>query len=105
LQRSRRIQQPSGDYTGAMVAPRPDDAWVLIKAGVLIDGTGAPPKQRMAVLVRGQLIESVSPLDGVQLPTDAPVEHIDALDQTVIPGLIDCHLHLGYCGHRSIQEL
>jgi imidazolonepropionase-like amidohydrolase len=59
----------------------------------------------MAVLVRGQTIELVTPLDAVQLPTDAPVEHIDALDQTVIPGLIDCHLHLGYCGHRSIQEL
>ncbi len=88
-----------------MVAPPTDDAWVLIKAGVLIDGTGAPPKRRMAVLVRGQTIESVTPLDAVQLPTEAPVEQIDALDQTVIPGLIDCHLHLGYYGHRSIQEL
>jgi imidazolonepropionase-like amidohydrolase len=77
----------------------------LIKAGLLIDGTGAAPIPRAGVLVRGGMVTEVGPLNGVQLPPDAPVAEIDALDGTVVPGLIDCHLHLGYCGHRSIQEL
>jgi len=66
-----------------MVAPRTDDAWVLLKAGVLIDGTGAPPRRRMALLVRGQMIESVTPLDAVQLPNAARQRFVEAW-----PGLV-----------------
>jgi len=82
-----------------------DEAWTLIEAGVLIDGTGGPPLRRAGVLIHGRTIESVGPLGAVRLPSDATVDRIDASQHTVIPGLIDAHLHLGYCGHRSIQEL
>jgi imidazolonepropionase-like amidohydrolase len=82
-----------------------NEAWTLIEAGVLIDGTGGPPQRRAGVLVRDRTIESVGRLDALRLPTEATVERIDASQHTVIPGLIDAHLHLGYCGHRSIQGL
>jgi imidazolonepropionase-like amidohydrolase len=83
----------------------PNDTWTLIEAGVLIDGTGAPPRRQMALLLHGQSIEAVGSTGSLALPTNAPIERIDATRHTVIPGLIDAHLHLGYCGHRSIQEL
>jgi imidazolonepropionase-like amidohydrolase len=83
----------------------PGAEWTLIEAGVFVDGTGRPPLQNVGVLVQGQTIREVGPIGSLPLPTDATVQTVDARAGTLIPGMVDAHFHLGYCGHRSIQEI
>ena len=61
---------------------------VAVKAGLLIDGTGAPPKKNQVVVVENGKIVSV----GTEVPKGATV--IDLGDRTLLPGFIDCHVHL-----------
>jgi imidazolonepropionase-like amidohydrolase len=69
-------------------APR----WVLLKAGMLIDGTGAAPRRGIDVLVKDDRIESV----GADLAAPAGATTIDLAGLTLLPGLIDCHTHLTF---------
>jgi imidazolonepropionase-like amidohydrolase len=65
---------------------------LYVRAGVLIDGTGADPQRDMAILVRGERIERVGPASEMRRPDAAQL--IDLSDRTVLPGLIDSHDHL-----------
>lgn len=67
-------------------------AYKVILAGSLIDGTGAPPKSEMAILVNGNRIVEIGPRGGLEAPPDAEV--IDLEGRTVMPGMIDAHMHL-----------
>ncbi len=61
----------------------------LIKGGTLIDGTGSDPKADVDVLIEGSSIKSVG--KSIDVPPDAEI--IDAAGMTVMPGLIDSHVH------------
>jgi imidazolonepropionase-like amidohydrolase len=65
----------------------------LICNGTLIDGTGAAPVRDGAVLVRDDRIEAVGPLGSLKRPAGDFVE-IDARGGTILPGLIDAHVHV-----------
>lgn len=72
---------------------------VLIENARLIDGTGAPARSQMSVLVRDGRIAAVGPTGSVRLPAgvgagDATV--IDAAGHTLIPGLVMLHEHMFY---------
>ncbi|MGD9497066.1 MAG: amidohydrolase family protein [Armatimonadota bacterium] len=69
--------------------------------GRLIDGTGAPPIEDGAVIVRGGCIEAVGAAGEVAVPDDAEV--IDASGRTVMPGLIEGHAHVG--GNPAGQQV
>src|SRR5258707_11582101 len=62
-----------------------------IRRGTLIDGTGADPVRGATLVFDGNTIVNVSPTGDV--PRDAEV--VDASHLTVMPGMIDCHVHLG----------
>ena len=64
---------------------------VVIHAGVLIDRPGEPVRREASVVIRGDRIESVS--NGFVAPPPGAVL-IDLKDRTVLPGLIDSHVHL-----------
>ncbi len=63
-----------------------------VHAGRLFDGSGAPPQRDVMVVVEGDRVTRVGPAADVRVPDGAPV--IDARDQTLLPGLIDAHVHL-----------
>src|SRR5437588_6365684 len=62
-----------------------------IRCGTLIDGTGSDPVRNVTLVLDDTTIVDVK-RDG-EVPHDAEV--IDAGHLTVMPGMIDCHVHLG----------
>lgn len=70
-----------------------------IVCGMLIDGTGADPVRGATVVFEGDTITAVN-RDG-SIPPDA--EAVDAGHLTVMPGMVDCHVHL-MSTPRSMQE-
>ena len=69
---------------------------ILFRVGKLIDGTGAAPLEGAALLVDGDRIVAVGRQADISAPDGAEV--IEAPDATLIPGLIDVHVHLAYSG-------
>jgi imidazolonepropionase-like amidohydrolase len=68
--------------------------WQIVRATRLIDGTGAPPVGEPTVVIRDGRIHRVvagAPPTG-QWPPDAPVLNLHG--HTLLPGLIDAHVHL-----------
>ncbi|NPV10097.1 MAG: amidohydrolase family protein [Anaerolineae bacterium] len=65
---------------------------LLIRGARLIDGTGVEPVEDAAVLVDDGAIASVGPSTQVAAPPAAEV--IEAGGLTIMPGLIDAHVHL-----------
>ena len=61
-----------------------------IKAGTLIDGAGGAPVQNAVILVQGERITAAGA--NVAVPRGATVIDLSAF--TVLPGLIDAHVHL-----------
>ena len=72
---------------------------LAIRAGQLIDGNGGLPLHDAIVLVEGERIVQVGRAAEVSVPPEAEV--IDAGAQSVIPGLIDCHVHIHAPGGDS----
>jgi imidazolonepropionase-like amidohydrolase len=71
--------------------PTPDP--VVLRAPRLLDGTGAPPVADAAVLVRGGRIAYAGPAAGLPAPA-AGVEVREFPGGTLLPGLVDVHVHL-----------
>ncbi len=70
----------------------PDGAGALALVGAqLIDATGAPPVADSVVVVRDGRIESAGPRDATPVPEGA--ETLDVSGQTIIPGLVNLHVH------------
>ncbi len=64
----------------------------LVRGGLVIDGTGSPPIEKGVILIEGQRIIGVGKEGEVRKKTDTRV--LNCSDQTLLPGLIDCHNHL-----------
>ncbi|MFO8082465.1 MAG: amidohydrolase family protein [Armatimonadota bacterium] len=75
---------------------------IAITNARLIDGTGAEPLEGATLVIREKTIEAVGPASEVATPGDARV--IDADGMTLLPGLIDTHMHVG-TGYGPIKRL
>lgn len=64
----------------------------VIRGGRLIDGNGGPVIKNPVVIVEGKRIKAVGTKGEIKEPKGANV--IDASRFTLMPGMIDCHLHL-----------
>ncbi len=75
---------------------------MLIKAGLFIDGSGAPPRNDRFIAVDNGKIVAVGGEDDFAA---AQVEHaVDYSPYTVLPGLIDCHVHLFLEGIDDMEK-
>jgi len=91
-------------WTGiGAAAPEPAAAprVVAVRAGRLIDGQGGAAVRNAVILIAGERITAVGP----GLPIPAGAEVIDLSQQTVLPGLIDCHTHLTHQSGDYYEDL
>jgi imidazolonepropionase-like amidohydrolase len=74
--------------TAAQARPR----LIYLKAARLFDGLSGGLREGAAVLVEGERIVAAG--SAAALPPPAGAEVVDLGDATLLPGLIDCHVHL-----------
>jgi len=72
-------------------AQTPKITYVL--AGRLFDSTGDNLRETQVIVVEGERIKGVGSAASIKIPAGSTV--IDLSNATVLPGLIDCHTHLG----------
>jgi len=70
------------------------------RARRLFDGLGGPVQNDVAVLIDGDRIHQVVP--AAQVPTDTQLE--DLGDVTILPGLVDAHVHMIWDGSQLEPE-
>lgn len=71
--------------------PEDKSTATLLKAAQLIDGTGATPKKNASVLIVDSVITEIGQQGEIQVPPGAEV--IDLGEQTILPGMVDAHMH------------
>ncbi len=72
----------------------------ILRNATLFDGTGAPPRAGMDVLVEGGRVAAVG--SGLTARPDADV--LDLAGRWLMPGLIDCHVHITFAGDPQEAE-
>src|SRR3989442_7485003 len=75
----------------------------IIRAGTLIDGTGAPAVRDAVIQIDNGRIEAVTTA-GPSGGWPSGTEVIDASGLPVLPGLIDCHDHLAFHGYELAKR-
>jgi imidazolonepropionase-like amidohydrolase len=80
----------SAESSQSPPAATPPQPAIIIHAGALIAVPGEAPKRMQSIVVRGDRVEAI--LAGYVVRPDAKV--IDLSQLTVLPGMIDCHVHL-----------
>src|SRR2546427_10276660 len=79
--------------------PRPTLALV---GGQVIDGYEGPPLRDGVVLIAGDRIVAVGPKNEVAVPPGTTI--IDTEGMSVLPGLMDMHVHLMILGHADYEH-
>lgn len=75
---------------------------VAFVGGMLLDGYEAEPIHHATVLVEGNRIVAVGERDTVDVPANAVI--IDVAGKTLLPGLIDAHVHVDLIGHGDYDR-
>lgn len=65
---------------------------LVVRGGLLIDGTGAEPVPNSVIVIANGKIQSVGREGSVAIPANATV--VNAAGKAIIPGLVDSHVHL-----------
>ncbi len=78
----------------------------LISNGNLLDCTGDKPKKNTSVFVEGNRIAKIGAAAEIKKFAEGKTyKTIDAGGKTVMPGMIDCHVHPSYGEVLSVEEL
>jgi imidazolonepropionase-like amidohydrolase len=76
---------------------------LLLTADRLLDGTGAASLHRPVVRIADGLIQSVD--RGLPTPAATTGERLDFPGCTILPGLIDTHVHLIFCAAETNEAI
>ena len=83
---------------------------LIIRGATVIDGTGAPPRGPMDIVVVGDRIEEIRSVGYPGVPISersrpqAGDREIDGTGMYVLPGLVDMHVHTGGAGKAPQAE-
>ena len=69
----------------------------LFASGQVFDGTGSPPATADVLVEDGRIVDVGPGLDGDEV--------VDCAGATVLPGLVDCHVHLLFSGVNPLKML
>ena len=75
------------------------EARTILRPEWIIDGTGAPPLVRHAVAIAGERVEAVAPV--AEIPKRPEDRVLDLAGATLLPGLINNHVHLVLPGDNT----
>ena len=75
----------------------------VITGGRVIDGLGGDPIENGTIVIENGRIAAVGPAAKTAQPRDAEV--LDAAGLTIMPGIIDCHVHATYRARDMRQHL
>src|SRR5437868_6186946 len=93
----RRVLMAAAACAALTVAAPASARDVVIHAGRLIDGVAKAPREKVSILIHDERITAVQ--DGFTAPKGAEV--IDLSTATVLPGLIDDHVHITQSFHKG----
>jgi imidazolonepropionase-like amidohydrolase len=77
--------------------------YLAIVGGQIIDGTGREPIDDAVLLLNNDVIEAVGSRHEVLVPPESRV--LDVSGKTVMPGMIECHTHLGTTTVNMMERL
>ena len=75
---------------------------VALVGGMLLDGYEAPAIHDAAILIEGDRIVAAGPRNAVEIPVGTEI--VDTRGMTMMPGLIDLHVHLMILGHGEYRD-
>jgi imidazolonepropionase-like amidohydrolase len=75
----------------------------IVRAKRLIDGTGALPREDAAILILNDRIAEIGHRDKVSGPPEAEI--IDLGERTIMPGMIDAHMHFFGLPSDHLEQL
>ena len=78
------------------------DRPIALVGGMLLDGYEAEPIHDAVVVMHGRRILAANTRHKVEIPGDALI--IDTRGKTILPGLIDLHIHLDLIGHGEYSR-
>jgi hypothetical protein len=87
--------------TAGLAAAEPAGTTVALTGFRLIDGTGRGPIENAVLVIRGDKVSAAGLSDSGKCPEDAQV--IDGRGQTIMPGRISDHSHVGLVDGTSIK--
>jgi imidazolonepropionase-like amidohydrolase len=64
---------------------------LIIRGGMLFDGTGQPPRENVTIVIEDERIRQI----GTEPVSMTPATIIQASGLAIVPGLIDLHVHFG----------
>ncbi len=76
----------------------------IFQNATVIDGTGAPARPGMAIVVEGDAITAIVPVQDLGEDIREGAEIVDASAWFAIPGLIESHTHLATVANRARAE-
>jgi hypothetical protein len=105
-------QSASGDPTLAPQRREGEGPFqrLIIRGAILIDGTGAPPRGPVDIVIEGNIVTQVANVGypGVRIDSAGrprgPAREIDAEGMYVMPGFVDLHVHQGTRQKAPISE-
>src|SRR5689334_4719013 len=80
-------------WTQTKDTSQPPQKTVVLKAARIFDAKTGKYVEGQAVIIQGERVQQIVPAAGLTTPAGAEV--IDLGSATLLPGLIDCHTHLG----------
>ncbi len=78
---------------------------ILIKVGKLIDVRSGKVLESQGILIEGEKIKEVGPLEVISKTILANTKIIDLSNFTVLPGLIDCHTHIVFQPENYLNDI